>query len=251
MITDEINHPDRGLALQSAENVRDLGGYTTPDGKQTRWGVFLRSGDMDSMSAVDQQALIDYGISTVIDLRMQREIDASPNVFSNSDSTSRAVSFHIHDFWGTRFDDYRSADKKAPPHKKLADLYCAGLQQSGFVMANIMSTFAQDDRTGFIFHCRSGKDRTGLVAAMLLAIADVAEEVIIADYALTSQHLEQPAVNPIEAQRPGAWQLGCEPETMFLTLEFLRKEFGGAVSYLTQQGVSDEQLTTIKRKFLG
>ena len=246
MIADELDHPNRGLTLSSAENVRDLGGYTTTTGEKTNWGVFVRSGDMDSMSAPDQESLIDYGVSTVIDLRMQREIEASPNVFTSSD----VVSFHIHDFWGTRFDDYRSSDKKAPPHKKLADLYCAGLEKSGFVMANIMATFAEDDRTGFAFHCRSGKDRTGLVAAMLLAIADVPEEVIIADYALTSQYLNQPAINPIEANRPGAWQMGCEPETMFLTLEFVRAEFGGAISYLNAQGVSDEQLSTIRQKIL-
>ena len=167
-------------------------------------------------------------------------------MFNNSEK----VDFRIHDFWGTRFDDYRSQDKTAPPYKKLADLYCAGLQKSGFVMAEIMSTFAEEDHTGFAFHCRSGKDRTGLVAAMLLSIADVAEDTICADYALTAQFLKQKAINPIDAGKPGAWQLECDAQTMHLTLEFLRKEFGGPVSYLRTQGVSDQELDAVRRKIL-
>ena len=117
-------------------------------------------------------------------------------------------------------------------------------------MAEIMSTFAQDDRTGFAFHCRSGKDRTGLVAAMLLSIAGVDEDTICADYALTAQFLQHEAINPIEANRPGAWQLGCDAETMYLTLAYLRDEFGGAVAYLNAQGVSDAELNTIRQKIL-
>ena len=117
-------------------------------------------------------------------------------------------------------------------------------------MAQIMTTFAEDDRTGFAFHCRSGKDRTGLVAAMLLAIADVPEEVICADFALTSKFLKQEAINPIEANKPGAWQRGSEPETMALTLEFLNQRFGGVIPYLRAQGVTGEQTQIIRNKFV-
>ena len=246
MTTPETQHPERGIPLQTAENVRDLGGYTNRAGIKTRWKTFVRAGDMNVMSEPDQRALTDYGVTTVIDLRMRKEIDVSPNVFTDSG----VVDFRIHDFWGTRFDNYRSADKTAPPHKKLADLYCAGLQKSGFVMAEIMATFAEQDRSGYAFHCRSGKDRTGLVAAMLLSIADVDEDTICADYALTAEYLKHEAINPIEANKPGAWQLGCDAQTMNLTLTFLRELFGGAVAYLGAQGVSDEDLDRVKKKIL-
>ncbi|NKC01656.1 MAG: hypothetical protein GKR90_24575 [Pseudomonadales bacterium] len=242
----ELHHPDRGIELDTAENVRDLGGYTTRDGGKTRWRVFVRSGDMDALSTTDQQTFVNYGISTVIDLRMQKEIDVSPNAFTDSD----AVVFKIHDFWGTRFDAYRSANKQAPPPQKLADLYCAGLEKSGFVMAEIMATFAADERTGYAFHCRSGKDRTGLVAALLLSIAEVSRDTICKDYGLTAEYLKQGAINPIEANKPGAWQCGCEAETMALTLTFLDERFGGPIKYLQAQGVSDDNLDTIRAKFV-
>ncbi len=240
-MNDELRHPQRAINVSTIENARDLGGYRTRDGGETCFGVFVRTGDMHSASKADQAALRDYGINTVIDLRMNWEVEAQPNVFA----TSQIVNFKRHDFWGDRFDDYRSKDKKAAPAKKLADLYCAGLEQSGFVMADIMQTLA-DAEAGSLFHCRSGKDRTGLVAAMLLAIAGVPEETICEDFGLTSDYLKQDAINPIEASAPGAWQKTCEPETMALTLAYLRDNYGGPIGYLEQQGVSATQLQAIK-----
>lgn len=108
-LIDETQHPNRGLNITSADNVRDLGGYSTHDGRTTKWGRFVRSGDMDKLTPSDQQKMIDYGINTVIDLRMAKEIAVMPNVFSQSPS----VHFYNHDFWGKRFDNYRSTSKGA------------------------------------------------------------------------------------------------------------------------------------------
>ena len=105
----QLEHPKRSLGLTSADNVRDIGGYTTADGRETKWRRFVRSGDMDRMTSDDQAELLAYGVTTVIDLRMAKELAALPNVFSQS----KDVAFVNHDFWGTRFDDYRSWRKGA------------------------------------------------------------------------------------------------------------------------------------------
>ncbi len=245
-LQDQLQHVDRDLGLTTLENARDLGGYRTSDGSMTRWQVFVRTGDMNTVSAEDQQRLIDYGVSTVCDLRMQHERDAGPNVFANA---KRPV-FQVHDFWGDRFDDYRSGDKAATPAKKLADLYCHGLEKSGFVMAEIIGSLAAVDG-GAAFHCRSGKDRTGLVAAMLLGIAGVPNDTICADFALTGQYLKSEAINPIEASRPGAWQRTSEPETMQRTLQFVEHGYGGIKGYLESIGVPESQLVRIRERFVG
>ena len=242
----ETEHPRRALALEEGENVRDLGGYSTVDGRITQWGRFVRSGDMDGLSEADQAQLLAHGITTVIDLRMAWEIAEKPNVFS----TSEEVRFLVHDFWGDRFDDYRSLDKTAAPEQKLADLYCAGLVKSGFVMAEIMTTFADGPEHGFTFHCRSGKDRTGLVAALLLAIAGVPDETICADFALTAAYLNSEPINPIDARQPGQWQRGCEPETMSLTLDFINSSYSDVFGYLAEIGVSQRQVESIRAKLL-
>jgi protein-tyrosine phosphatase len=241
---DETRHPKRGLELESAENVRDLGGYSTVDGATTQWGRFVRSGDMDHLTQADQQKLVAYGIRTVIDLRMAWEIEAAPNVFSQSSQ----VTFYNHDFWGDRFDTYRSTSRGAPPEVKLADLYCSGLVKSGFIMADIMSTIADSTESGFAFQCRSGKDRTGLVAALLLAVAGVPDDTICADYALTSSFLNSAPDSDADPQQPGYYLKGCAAETMALTLGFLEQKYSGAEGYLRQLDVSARQILRIREK---
>ena len=77
--------PVRHLGLAGTYNTRDIGGYPTTDGGSTRWQVFLRSDNMHALTAADQDALIDYGVRTVVDLRTTRETELTPNVFAKSD----------------------------------------------------------------------------------------------------------------------------------------------------------------------
>ncbi len=243
-LIDETLHPNRGLDIKSAENVRDLGGYSTVDGGTTQWARFVRSGDMVQLTQADQQSLVSYGIGSVIDLRMGWEIADAPNVFARS----QLVNFYNHDFWGDRFDTYRSGSRGAAPEKKLADLYCSGLVKSGFIMADIMCTIADNADSGFAFQCRSGKDRTGLVAAILLAIAGVCDETICADYALSSSFLKSPEPDAVDPKQPGYYLKGCAPETMALTLGFLKEEYSSVEGYLRQLGVSVLQIQRIREK---
>ena len=244
-----LQHPDRGLKLVSVENARDLGGYPTRAGGLTQWRRFVRTADMHELSPTDSEALADYGIRTVMDLRMTKEVEAIPNMLGTL-GPPLGIELERHDFWGTRFDAYRSPDKTAHPAKKLADLYSAGLKDSGFVMGAIFSSFAEEKPGGFAFHCRSGKDRTGLVAALLLDLVGVPREIITADFALTSQYLAGEAINPIEPTAPGAWQRTCEEETMARTLQFLDAEFGGTQGYLREQGVTADALEVVGAKLL-
>ncbi len=78
----EFLHPHRHVDLEGSSNIRDLGGYTTGDGKQTRWGMFLRSGDMHRIPAASRNELLKRGIRTVVDLRLNAEIQSAPNVFA-------------------------------------------------------------------------------------------------------------------------------------------------------------------------
>ena len=242
----ELIDPRRNLNLDSVQNLRDLGGYSTKEGRKTKWGIFLRSGDMSAMTKDDQAALLRQGIRCVIDLRMATEIAIAPNVFSDS----KEVAFFNHDFWGTRFDDYRSKRKSATPEEKLSDLYCAGLEINGFVMAAVMKTLASSEGS-FVFHCRSGKDRTGLVAALLLAIAGVPDEVVAKDFGLSTTYLNEPELTEDDLKKPGAYQKGSAPETMMLTLDFLRDRYGGVEGYLSDQGVSVSEIESVREKILG
>ena len=89
--------PTRRLELEGANNVRDIGGYETVDGRRTRWKTFIRSDRMDRLSVRDQTTLLGYGIRTVVDLRRTEEVEAAPNVFESSDK----VKYLRHNLNGT------------------------------------------------------------------------------------------------------------------------------------------------------
>ena len=88
--------PQRILDLDGAYEIRDTGGYATRDGRQTRWKTLRRSANLDQLTPESQQALIDYGVRTVIDLRKPSELELRPDVFAGSTK----VNFRHHDMVG-------------------------------------------------------------------------------------------------------------------------------------------------------
>ena len=230
--------------ITTIQNIRDLGGYPTDRGQTTRHGRFLRSGDLDRVSTADQRALIEYGVTTVIDLRMRRELVSLPNQLRLIEE----VHYVNHDFWGDRFSSYRSWRRGAPPETKLADLYCDGLRENGFVIADVMRTIGETKEDCVLFHCRSGKDRTGLVAALLLSIAGVDKETVCEDYALTSKAFGTRGYSTVRPGEPGYYLTGCSPITMKQTLEHLDNVYGGCEGYLESVGVSRSEIELISAK---
>lgn len=81
-------HGKRHLPLEGAYNIRDIGGYPTPDGTTTGWRTFLRADSLHKLTPAAQQELIDYGLRTVVDLRFDHECSTAPNVFAASDEVA-------------------------------------------------------------------------------------------------------------------------------------------------------------------
>ena len=255
--------PRRHLALEGAKNVRDLGGYSTTDGRRTRWRRFLRSSTMHRLTDADQKELLEYGVGTVIDLRMRREIEKLPNVFTDSEE----VAFHHHDLLGNKLYDFKSSPESAGQAEKLADLYRTSFTECGDIIGAIMRTLAGAGDHASVFHCAAGKDRTGLISALLLGVAGVPAETIAADYALTDVYLDDPNrdhANPdpmaltskydtfreSKADALPVYMHSCLPETMSLTLAFLDEMFGGTVGYLRTAGLNGEHIEQLRTKLL-
>ena len=94
--------PVRHLGLTGTYNTREIGGYPTKDGGMTRWRIFLRSDNMHALTDADKDALIDYGVRIVIDLRTTRETETTPNRFVDSD--------RVRYVWHNIIGDERSAN---------------------------------------------------------------------------------------------------------------------------------------------
>ncbi len=262
-MTEEILDPRRHIALESLQNLRDLGGYSTTDGRSTRWGRFVRCAGMGGLTEADQETMVAYGIGAVIDLRQQGEIERSPNPFADYSG----VAYHHLDLWGDRVSDFKSSKSSLTQADKLADLYRTGFVRCEGIIGQIMGTLADEGDHASLFHCGAGKDRTGIVAALLLGIAGVPYETIAADYALTERYLPETKrdhANPdpmfipeqADAKRdPGrqplpVYMFSCLPKTMLLALAFLDENYGGVEGYVRKIGLTEEQIDRLRSKFL-
>jgi protein-tyrosine phosphatase len=259
-MADETLDPKRHLAFDGAANLRDLGGYTTSDGRQTRWRRFVRSATPNGISEKGQRELIDYGVGAIIDLRAPTDLETSPNIFSESSE----VAFHHHDFWGQRLKGFKSSPTSTGQAEKLADLYRTGLEKCSGVIVEILTTMTNGDHAT-VFHCSAGKDRTGIIAAMLLGVAGVPHDAVAADFALTDRHYHDPKRDHAESDPMSipegtlanangdllpVYMHSCLPRTMLLALEFLDENHGGVEGYLRDSGLSAKHIARLRTKLL-
>jgi protein-tyrosine phosphatase len=227
----------RLLQLDTTYNTRDIGGYTTEDGKTTKWLKLLRSDNLHALTPDAQNTLLDCGVSTIIDLRNDDEIEKAPNVFAQHPQ----VSYHNIPLFNNQID-YSQI-----PLWSLEELYVITLDKCrGQVLAIINAITVH--KTPILVHCAAGKDRTGIIIALLLAIANVPLVTIAEDYAISGKNIIPIYKEEIEiAKEKGFAHIFDSPvETMLGTFSYLQKEYGGAVGYLQTIGITDEQINHIR-----
>ena len=234
----------RRVALENAHNVREIGGYATASGASTRLGRIFRGDSLHRLSAHDQARLRERGIRTVIDLRRDDEIASAPNVFADTQD----IAYHHISLFVTR-PSVGVREGKFP--LSLAEVYRYILETGQAPMHLVMSEILASEGA-VLFHCTAGKDRTGLVAALLLDLAGVDHEDIIRDYALTETYIE-PLMHELRENRPAAMPLelyvkllDAKPEFMRDTLTHLDATYGGGAGYLRALGWRDEDVQRLR-----
>lgn len=240
---------ERALHWDACWNVRDLGGYRTPPGGETRWRSVVRSGNLSRLTEAGRDALIAYGIRTVIDVRDPREfeIDLDP--------------FHERGPWVGQVR-YASVPLISEPEweairdpEMLKRGYVVTLELSRQNIGRVMSAIAAAPPGGVVVHCHAGKERTGVVAALLLALAGVPNEVIADDYVASDAHLaaqyEAWASRESDPAKRSRLLRGfiSEPDHMLVPLEHLRRS-GGAETYLREAGVTHEEIAALRERVL-
>lgn len=216
----------------------------------------VRSDNVASLTPEGRQAMIDYGVTTVIDLRSESEVKGSPGPpFSEFQSTS-AVSpdgskleapTHRH---LPLIDDATAPILNQAP--AMPERYILMLERRQRGMGAIFDAIAAADGP-VLFHCFAGKDRTGLVAAMMLSIAGVQPESIGADYAETDTQLagryeEWLAKAPPERLQSMRDELRCPPEWMLSTLAHVDQKWGGVEGYLEAAGLPSSTIARLQSK---
>jgi protein-tyrosine phosphatase len=237
---------DRLIQVEGGFNVRDLGGYATSDGRVTNSRVLIRAGNLDKITPAAQQQLLDYGVKTIIDLRDEWEVQEFPNVFAQSKAVKYA---HL------PLIPSKLSDELTPQTDQLTTLhevYSTYLERCQPQIGAIFTAIAESESTT-IFHCYAGKDRTGIVAALILSAVGVTDSVIAEDYAETTPHIahlmtgwREYAVKSGQDMQRFERNIGAEAQTIIGMLAALRERYGGAASYLEICGVGKGQVGSLR-----
>jgi protein-tyrosine phosphatase len=236
---------DRHLDWDGCCNVRDLGGVRTADGRQTRWGAVVRADAPDRLTPAGRSALWAHGIRTIVDLRNDAERLASAGPAVSELATVRLALDDPADteFWQHCWDNgldgtplYYRPFLERKPERCVAAVAAVAHARPG----------------GVLVHCGIGRDRTGLVALLLLALVGVAPDDIAADYELSAERLR-----PLRA-RLGEHRQGWSPEqalerrgtsaraAILATLEAVDVE-----ASLLGAGLHDADLAAVRARLLG
>ena len=248
------NHPEidtrRSIPVEGAHNVRDLGGYATMDGGQTRWRTLFRAADIHALSPSAQATLTDAGVKHVIDLRGSQELVESPSVFRDRPDVDYRPCNMTGDNLINRWGSIPVPDDSSV---RLSTMYSTVIDERGEMVKTILESVSQPGALPAIFHCTAGKDRTGVLSALLLGIAGVPREGIVEDYALSARFLYGTSVVPPDGSGENAsppfeeYQLKwCPPDAMGLTLDHLDSKYGGIHNYVRHIGVDNATVSIIR-----
>lgn len=259
---------DRRVRLHSAPNLRDLGGFTTPEGI-VRSGALYRSATLARLQGDDLAVFGGLGIATVYDLRTAAERVASPDRLPEG---VRTVGLDV--LADSASDVAASVDRLADDPAALAESFGEGrgaalmvesyrdivsLPSALVAFGALYRDLLDQRRSGAaLFHCTTGKDRTGWAAASLLLLLGVSEDDVRTDYLETNADL-LPALQPIidAAAARGADTdllmpvLGVQGEYLDAALAEMRDRFGSVEGYaLDGLGLGADDLAELRRRFV-
>jgi protein-tyrosine phosphatase len=220
--------PARTLEFEGCVNFRDLGGYRTADGRTVAWRRLFRADGLNKLTDTDRNQLTGLGLTTVIDLRTLDEAEQRGS-FPVDEVPVRYVSLPL--------TDVLPAAEELPDWGEaayVATRYGSMVAEGGHVLTEAIDVLASADALPAVMHCSAGKDRTGVLSALVLAFLGVPDETIVEDYALSGAAMER-LLERLKAEYPEAQEeverfapaiLHVVPETMEQFLAALRLEYG-------------------------
>lgn len=223
--------------LESTMNTRELGMYRIQGTKNyTLSNRIYRSDRCESLSASDKKLLLDRDITTIIDLRSEQEAETKPSAFS---SDSDFIVFHYPIVEGMLPPN--SLEAVPVPYMEIAHADC---------VKEVFKTIA-DANGGVLFHCTAGKDRTGVVSAILLALVGVSDEDIVYDYAISREFNKQ----RLEAYLKEHPEIDkdivlANEKSMYGFLRMLREKHNSVDQYLRDIGISEYEIQELKSKLI-
>jgi len=222
-------------------NLRELGGLPLQSSGTTRLRSLLRADSLDRLTEEGMLSLVDYGLRTIIDLRWPEEVRTGEYglLLAGLPVQRRHISL-----MKSNEAEWRQLRLKPRPKDQLN---CVTLSHSASQMLQIMRAVAHAPEGVVLFHCHSGKDRTGLVSTLLLALAGVQLDAMVRDYTLSEERLregylaDRTDLSHEEIQQ----RLHCPPTQVINTLKHLEMHYNGVMNYFTAIGLSLAEIQSL------
>jgi hypothetical protein len=239
--------PARVLDISSGTNFRDLGGYDSPWGP-TRYRRFVRSGSTSYLTERDLARLQDYGVCRVLDLRSPFESPRTSDRFSRREGVEW-LNVALFDY---DLSDPQLSGTATPSGNYLIAGYVNMLSYKSAIR-RIFEYFAQTPEGGCaLFHCAAGMDRTGMTAMLLLGLAEVPREQVVADYLYSFAPVREVDRVVFQGEEPYVRQATWNPfpsrqEAIEFMLDRVAEGYGDTWSYLRSCGIEEDALLKVRR----
>ncbi len=238
------------IKLDGSKNLRHVGGMVRKNNKPVSSGVFFRSGDLRHLTKSSLIKLTqNYKIKTILDLRRPPDAKTTPEYLRNG----KACAYENIDLIGMNNQTLSKSivESITDPDmdeelKNICIMYISWIENRKTQLKEIFDLLSNKNSHPILFHCAAGKDRTGVVAALLLSLVDIDINTIVDDYAISAEYLFE---NPLEDSPFETWQeyqkIASPPMAMIKTLTFVNNKYGSVPQYLKSIGISDDQIASI------
>lgn len=233
-------HDPRAVRWGALPNARDLGGLPTSDGRRTRPGRLYRTSRLDHAGTDGLAAMVDAGVRTVVDLRNAAEIEPL--------ELPPSVTRHHHPVEDPDDDEFMSAWAS---HLHTPRYYATVLERWPDLVADVFRTIAAAPDGAVVYHCAGGRDRTGMISALLLTLVGVPRPVVVEDYLLAVR-----ANNDRAATEPGWDEAHLAPDELAAWCDEVAAALGDFLDgvdpadFLRAHGVTDAELDRVRHRLL-
>lgn len=250
---------NRIIELEGSFNFRDMGGYPTNDGYHVKWGMLFRSGNLSGMTEADMEIVNQLGIKKICDLRATDEINKHPDPEING-ATWIHVPVIQDEVTIKHAGDLVAPYENGEPGGILVSI---NREMATYTEAfqKVFKVLLDKPEDPFLFHCMAGKDRTGVVAALILSVLGVPREIILEDYLFTNLSFEKIKANLLTSDSHQLQQMNQEVLDALLEarLEYIEAFFDQLErTYLSVDsfikwniGLTNADIEKLKKNLLG
>jgi protein-tyrosine phosphatase len=243
-----VETSERLIALEGAVNFRDLGGYRATGDRRTRWRTLFRADGLGELTETDLAVLRGFGIRTVIDLRSGSELERG-----RFDVEAHPAAFHHFPF----IDELPDAQDFDRRPGLLGSQYLEIVSDAGEQILAALEVLASPDALPAVFHCTAGKDRTGVLSAIVLSLLGVDEPTVVADYALSGEAMQRLREKLIRKYPEGRETLesidevfSADPAQMEQLLDHVRERYGSVDAYVEGLGAGPRLVEDLREALL-